>query len=133
MLVRELYISASQKIKKQIYKPSGFTGISKQSNCLFPFLLFFILIIFLEKRRFNINAHWKCGIQIVPKTIQRNWLDPADRMSCLGSDQEYLPLSFFGCFYPLVHIEDQDILFYISICLVVCRHLHVDMLGHTLL
>lgn len=72
----------------------------------------------------------KRSSQAVPETIQCSWLDPANRMSCLGSDQEYLPSSLFGCFDPLVRTEGPGSLFYISTYWALCRHLRGDRLGH---
>lgn len=69
---------------------------------------------------FNDRIKNKCpserNSQTVPETIQCNLLDPANKMSCQWSDQEYLPWSLCGGFCPLVHTEDQDILFYRGTC-----------------
>lgn len=86
---------------------------------------------------FNDRIKNKCPLernsQTVPETIQCNLLDPANKMSCQWSDQEYLPWSLCGCFCPLVHTEDQDILFYRGICSVSHRPLRDGMLAHILL
>lgn len=74
------------------------------------------ITVFLFNDRIKNKCPLERNIQTVPETIQCNLLDPANKMSCQWSDQEYLPWSLCGCFCPLVHIEDQDILFYRGIC-----------------
>lgn len=89
--------------------------------------------VFLFNDRIKNKCPLERKIQTVPETIQCNLLDPANKMSCQWSDQEYLPWSLCGCFCPLVHTEDQDSLFYRGTCSVAHRHLHDDTLAHILL
>lgn len=74
------------------------------------------IAVFLFNDRMKNKCPLERNSQTVPETIQCNLLDPANKMSCQWSDQEYLPWSLCGCFCPLVHTEDQGILFYRGTC-----------------
>lgn len=91
------------------------------------------ITVFLFNDRIKNKCPLERNSQTVPETIQCNLLDPANKMSCQWSDQEYLPWSLCGCFCPLVHTEDQGILSYRGTCWVEHRHLHDDRLAHILL
>lgn len=90
------------------------------------------ITVFLFNDRIKNKCPLERNSQTVPETIQCNLLDPANKMSCQWSDQEYLPWSLCGCFCPLVHTEDQGILSYRGTCWVEHRHLHDDRLAHIL-
>lgn len=90
------------------------------------------ITVFLFNDRIKNKCPLERNIRTVPETIQCNLLDPANKMSCQWSDQEYLPWSLCGCFCPLVHTEGPDIPFYRGTCLVEHRHPRDDTLAHIL-
>lgn len=89
--------------------------------------------VFLFNDRIKNKCPLERNLPTVPETIQCNLLDPANRMSCQWSGQEYLPWSLGGRFCPLVHTEGRGTLSYRGTCWVWCRLRRGDTLARTLL